>query len=470
MGWESVVDALWQDARYSIRMLRRSPGFTTVAVLTLALGIGVTTAVFSLVNGLLLRPLPVREPQRLVTISSDFAIGRGFTAGIGWNYAMWEQLRQRVDAFAGGFAWSTNRFDLAQGGEIQPVDGVFASGDFFSTLGVQPILGRSFTTTDDVRSGGPDGPVAVISYQLWQRRFGGAASVIGAPFLIDGALYTIVGVTPPEFFGIEVGRTFDVMLPLATEPLVHGKSAAIDQPRRLSLIIVLRLKAEQSLGGATATLRAMQAQILGDSAELPPFVKEPFILTPAGTGTSGAARMSGLRQQYNGQLLTLLLVVGVVLLIACVNLTNLLLARATARQYELSVRSALGAPAWRLGRQLLVESAFLAGLGAGLGVMFALWGSRGLAAQLSTLAEPVVLSPSLDWRVMIFMAAITVVTVLIVGTAPALRAARVAPLDAIKERALAHRGTSGWRGLGGSVVARLAVSSAPRWHCPSSYW
>src|SRR5207249_631914 len=337
-----------------------------------------------------------------VFISSDTAIRLGFKAGLGWNYSMWDALRQRAQIFDGAFAWSLQRVNLAQRGERQRVDGLFATGDFFTTLGVPAIIGRTFTSDDDVRGGGAAGPSAVISYGLWQRRFGGAASIIGTPLLVDGVPVTIVGVMPPEFFGLEVGRTFDVALPLETEPLIHGKHSSLDMGRNFFLIAMLRLKHGQSLDAATAALRTMQPEIVGP-AHVPDFVKEPFTLMPAATGASGAQPgVSGLRRQYERALLTIFVVVALVLVIASANIANLLLARATARRHELSVRLALGAPRWRLARQLLVESLLLAGVGAAAGLAFASWSSRTLVARLSTSDFPVFLDLSLDWRVLAF--------------------------------------------------------------------
>jgi putative ABC transport system permease protein len=312
------------DLRLAFRALRSMPIMSSVAVLSLALGIGANTAIFSLVNSLLLRSLPVAEPQRLVTISSDTALRLGFKAGLGWNYAMWEQLRRRARIFDGALAWRVQRFSLANGGEAQLTHGLYVSGEFFTTLGVPAMLGRAFTTSDDVRGGGPDGPVAVISYGLWQRRFGGTAQVIGSRLLIERVPFTIIGVTPPDFFGLEVGSAFDVALPLGTETLIAGPRASIDEPRRLALSPMLRLKHGQSLESATATLRAMQSEILGPG-DWPPFVREPFTLVPAASG------VSGLRGRYERPLLILLVIVALVLFVACANIANLLLARATLR-------------------------------------------------------------------------------------------------------------------------------------------
>jgi putative ABC transport system permease protein len=442
-----------QDLRLAVRALRTTPIVTAVAILSLALGIGANTAIFSLVNSLLLRTLPIVEPQRLVAISSGTAISQGNTPA--WTYAVWDQIRQRTQMFDGALAWSqglgsTTRFNLAQGGETEPVEGLFANGDFFTTLGVTALLGRTFTAADDVRGGGPDGPVAVISYGMWQRRFGGAATVVGTALVLERVPFTIIGVMSPEFFGTEVGRTFDVALPIGTEALIHGKDSAIDNGASYWLWIMVRLKPGQSLEAATATLRGVQPQIREAAMpqNVPPraqelFLKEPFTLVQAAAGTSR------LRQRYERPLVAILVIVALVLLIACANIANLLLARATARRHELSVRLALGASRWRLARQFLVESFVLAGIGAVLGLMIAAWGSRALVAALSTPVNRVSLNLSLDWRVMAFMAAVTVATAVLFGTAPAWRATRAAPIDALKEHA---RGASG--------DARVSLSSA----------
>src|SRR5688572_27923676 len=205
------LESMRHDVWLALRMVRRSPGFTATIALTLALGIGANAAIFGVINSLLLRPLPVADPHRLVTISSDAAIARG-QAGVPWSFAMWEEFQPHASLFDGAFAWTPTRFDLAERGERQPVAGIFASGGYFATLGVAAVRGRTFTPADDRHGGGADGVVAVISYGLWQRRFGGADSVIGAPLVVDGATVTIVGVTAPEFRGLDVGSAFEVAL------------------------------------------------------------------------------------------------------------------------------------------------------------------------------------------------------------------------------------------------------------------
>jgi predicted permease len=444
--------------RLAIRSLSATPLVSILAVLSLALVIGANTAIFSILNGLLLRALPVREPQRLVHVTDSVLRETGETRVRAWSYPAWLQIRQRPHLFESASAWSFSRFDLASGGETQFVEGIWADGNFFELLGVPAVLGRTFSTVDDQPDGGPDGPVTVISYGCWQRRFGGSQDAIGRVVRLNGVPFTIVGVTPQEFFGVEVGRSFDFIVPLLpTELLARGRDSRLESASTNFLSILARLKPGQSLEAASAALRQVQPEIR--NATLEPWSKDvadryltsPFTVIPAATG------YSTLRSNYQRPLLVLTAIVGCVLLIGCVNIANLSLARALSRRRELSVRLALGASRARLARQLLAESLTLAAAGAGLGLIIAASGGRFLVSQLSTPTNPVSLDVSIDSPVLGFALAITVLTALLFGTAPAFRAARVRPMDALKAQGRATEdGRAGL--LTWLVVAQVAFS------------
>jgi predicted permease len=416
--WE---DAMIQDVRFGVRMLLKNKGFTAIAILSLALGIGANTAIFQLVNAVRLRTLPVRAPEELAEVRmTDMKGARG---GI-WrspavSYPIWEQIRDRQQAFSGVFAWGADTANLAPGGEVRPARVLYVSGDFFNTLGVNAVMGRLFTSSDDQKGCGAPG--VIISHEFWQLEFGGDMNVIGRKLTLADQSFEIIGVTPANFFGMEVGRSFDLSLPICAIPLVRGNNRPL---LGISwwLTVTGRLKPGWSMDQATAHVQAIspdvfQAALPPDypTASVKPFLESKLTAVPAGTG------ISQLREKYEQSLWLLLAIAGLVLLIACANLANLLLARASAREREIAVRQALGASRGRLIRQLLVESLLLASFGAVLGGALAQVLSRFLVAFLSTTADPVFLDLGPDWRVLGFVAALTVATCLLFGLTPAIR-------------------------------------------------
>ncbi|HEY2434554.1 MAG TPA: ABC transporter permease [Vicinamibacterales bacterium] len=434
------------DLRDALRSLRASPVLTLVAVVSLALGIGANAALFSILNSLILKTLPVHDPARLVMID-----------GGSWTNPIWEQIRERRrDLFEDAFAWSAGPVNLAVHGETDAVDGVWASGNMFDVLGVPAFLGRTFTEADDVRGGGAEGAVAVVGYGFWQRRMGGSPDAVGRRLTVDGIDVTVIGIAPRGFLGPDVGRSADVIVPIGARTLVAGQSQVLEARSTWWLEIMGRLKPGQTIDEAAATLDAARPQIR--LASLPAawpakmqarFLSEAFTLTPSSHGDSS------LRRSYTGPLQIVLGLVGAVLIVACANLANLLLARAASRRHELSVRLALGASRFRLAKQLLAETAILAAAGAGIGLLVAQWGSALLVRQIATPSAGVTLDLSIDWRVIAFTTSVAALTALVFGVAPAVGLTRLAPQDAIKEQT---RTVSGDRRFGlRSVLVAVQV-------------
>ncbi len=429
------MDSLVKDLRFGLRQLVLNPAFTIVAVLSLALGIGANTAIFQLIDAVRLRTLPVENPQELAYI--DFApnsqrSGWYSTRSARMTYAVWEQIRVKSEPFSGIMAWSANRFNLAQGGEARYAEGVYVSADFFSVLGASTVLGRTFTAQDD--QPGCGSPGAVISYAFWQREFGGDAGVLGRSLRLDGQALTIIGVTSPGFFGVEVGHRYDVAVPMCSDPLFaeDGKDRIPDR-HAWWLSAMGRLKPGWTVERANAYAQTQSPSIM--EATLPPtyrpddakkFLANKMTVTPGGTG------VSGLRRQYENPLWMLLATTALVLLIACANLANLLLARASVREREIAVRQAIGASRARLIAQLLSESMLLVVFGTALGALLAQALSRALVTFLTTAGNPLFVGLQLDFRVLGFMAGVAIVTCLLFGLAPALRATSIAPASAMR--------------------------------------
>jgi predicted permease len=422
-----LFDDLLQDVRYALRALRSNPGFAAIAILSLALGIGANTAIFSLINAVILKTLPVSHPEQLVQLVINPGGGPTFTNPI------WEQVRDRQDVFSGAFAYSPIRLNLAGGGEVRNARTSWVSGDFFSTLGVRPLLGRTFTAADDKR-GCP--AIAVLSYDFWQREYGGAADVFERRLTLSSHPVRIVGVVPPGFNGIQVGETVEVYMPLCAEGTLVRENSALDKRANWWIWIFARLKPGIGEQQALARMNTLAPQIL--AATMPPgypadaqkyHLNRRFGLLPGATG------YSSIRSDYTSALYMLMAAVGVVLLIACANVANLLVSRASARRKEIAIRMAIGAGRARLLRQLLTESLLLSSMGAVLGVLFAEWASRMLVRFLDTSNSTVVLDLSIDVRVFAFTMGVAVATGILFGLAPAWQGAHVDPHSAMKANA-----------------------------------
>ena len=448
---------LLQDLRLAVRSLRATPVVSVVAVLSLALGIGANTAIFSLVDRLVLRSLPVREPARLALVATTAQLGYQPN----YSYAVFDALAAHTEVFDGVLASSNccGQSTLAVGDSHEVVDRLFVSGGYFATLGVNAFLGRVLTPADDEPGGGPDGTAAVLSYAAWKRRFNGDAAAIGTHVVIDRAPVTIVGVLPPFFLGTEVGRTFDFFLPGRRAAAVFSSTPYDRYTTWLNIIV--RLKPGQTVESSAAALRGLQPELRSTTRgrDEPPaeYLKEPLTLVPAGGGTSGGT--SSLRERFERPLAAVFAVVLMVLLIAAANVANMQLARGTARRHEISVRLALGSSRWQLARLLLAESALLAAAGTATGLVFAEWAARVLVAQLSTGTRPISFAAPIDWRVLAFAGAVMIVTTMLFGVAPAIHASRAAPIDALKDRGQnARAGRARLSSL--VVVAQVAVSLA----------
>ena len=450
------VSSLVRDLTFALRQMRRTPIVSGVALVSLALGIGANVAIFSLVNALVLKPLPVPEPDRLVIVGLERPMGNDTAV----TNPIWEYMRDHQQALMEVAAYGNPRFNLNSGGETRNAQGLFVSGRFFGTLGVTAHIGRTFTADDDRRGGGPDGPVAVLSYGFWQREYGGRSDVLGQSISLDGHPFTIIGVSQRDFLGVQIGRAFDVAAPIGTEPIIRGRESSLDRRSSWWLIMIGRLAPGQTSEQAQSELRSFQPEVrdatmpqdwLADDRKQ--FLSEPFALMPGGTG------VSNLRARYSRPLYVLLGIVGLVLTIACANMANLLLAQSVARRKELAVRLSLGAGRWRLVRQLLVESIMLSTIGALTGLLIARWGSRAIVAMLSTRTQVIEVNLAMDWRVFAFTTAVGVITGLLFGVAPAFRGTRLTPADALRDHSRGVVSGGGRFQIGHGLVAMQVALS-----------
>ena len=423
-----LLDELRADLRYAVRLLRRSPAFTVVAVLSLGLGIGANTAIFSLIDTVLLKSLRVARPEGLFFVDNSGGKSGGRS---GPPYPCYEILRDHTRYFSGMAAFNGRRFKVTIDGVQEQIRGQFASGSYFDVLGVRAVYGRVLTPADDRnigRSGG-DGYVAVISHALWARRFGMSPSVLGKTIQVGTKWVTIVGVTPPEFIGLQVGFPIDVTIPIT---LADGTQS----PQSWWLSVVGRLQDGATVEQARADLDAMFQAYMTDQG-VSTGTGEYFngiVLVPADKG------LNDIRRQLAQPLLVVMGIVAIVLLIGCANVANLLLARGSARRSEIAVRLAIGAGRGRLIRQMLTEGAVLVALGTAAGILFARWSVAFLVGVFADGRAGLVLEPRFDPRVLAFTAAVAVVTGLLFSVLPALHATRV---DAAKPADSARTSTPG---------------------------
>jgi predicted permease len=453
------MESVWRDVRFAFRLMRQTPVVSLVAMLSLALGIGANVAIFSLVNAVMLKSLPIHEPDRLVILAQPPS-EPGRQPGTSFTNPQWEYLRDHQDFLGGVAAQGGARFNLNAGGEARPVVGMFVSGRFFDVLGAVPVVGRGFTAEDDRRRGGPDGPVAVLSYGFWQSEYGGDRQVIGRGIYLDGHAFTVVGVAPPGFYGLEVGRHFDVAVPIGTEPIIRGAESSLDRRSNWWLRFAGRLAPGQTIEQANARLAGFLPSLR--QATMPqdwrPKDQETY-LDKGITAMPGGNGISQLRTRYSRPLFVLLGIVALVLLIACANMANLLLAQSTARQRELAIRLSLGASRWQVARQLLLESLMLSFIGSAAGILLALWGSRALVQLLSTRTALITLDLALDWRVLGFTTLVGVLTGLLFGVAPALRATGLTPAMTLRDHGRGVVSGGGRINVGHGLVAlQVAVS------------
>ena len=459
-GHEKPLPGLGNDLRYAIRMLRLNPGFAAVAILSLALGIGANTAIFELLDAVILRTLPVQSPQRLANIRETHGgrIGSTVARQKNFSFALWQQIRQQQKGFSGIAAWSTEAFDLGQGGEAHYAQGMWVSGGFFRTLGVQPVLGRLLMESDDYRGCGIR--AVVISHAFWQRAFAGRADAVGSRLSLDGQPFEVIGVTPASFYGLEIGRNFDVAVPLCSESAVRTEGSWTESATTWWLDVIGRLNDGWTLERANAQLSSIASGIF--VATLPPeydatarkdYLRFGLKAEPAATG------VSELRADYADPLRVLLAISGLILLLACTNLANLMLARTGARQREIALRLALGASRRRLIRQLLTENVFLALVGAAIGLILAQVLGRVLVAFIANSENPVFLPLYPDMRVLLFTIGIALLTCLFFGVAPAVRAGRTDPGTVMK---MSGRGITAGRQhfllRRGLIVSQVALS------------
>jgi len=448
------LESLWSDFRGAVRIFRTSPGFALVVVATLALGIGANTAIFELIDAVLLQSLPVQNPKQLVQLRlTEGAQTRGnnSTPYPAVTNPIWEKLRDDHEGLSGTAAWAETAFSRDSGGDARFVSGLYVSGEFFRVLGVRPFAGRVFTSADD--QPGCGSPGAVISYGFWQQEFGGRQA-LGQKLMLNNKPVEIVGVTPANFFGVAVGDNFDVAVPICAQPWLETKNI-LNASTQWWLSVIGRLEPGCSVRQVAAHLDAISPGIFASTLR-PDYPRENIrdYLAMKLTAEPASSGVSMLRETYSDPLRFLLGIAGLVLLITCANLASLMLARTAARERDMAVRLAVGAGRWRLIRLVLGESLLLSLAGGLCGAALAQGLSRALVAYLH-----LSLGFTLDWRLFAFLLGMSLLTCLLFGLAAALRASRTAPGAALKTGGRGMTASRGGLGFRGALVASQVALS-----------
>ncbi len=459
------VTPLLNDLRLALRGLRRSPLFAVVAVLSLALGIGANTAIYTLIDQILLRKLPVRAPDELVMLYQQGAHAGSNMGSRMHSYPMYREFQTRAEPLSEVLARRPVETSVTIEGQTERLAAELVSGNYFSLLGVAPALGRVFSSAEDDRIF-QGHPVVVISHEYWQRRFAGAASAVGTKILVNNYPMTIVGVSAAGFAGLDPTRSPQLRVPILMQPVVAPEWAwlKMDDERTRWVQVFGRLKPGYTVASAQGPLQGLFLQIRQHEMTLPgakdftPYIREQFM---KGTLTVAPAAMgySALRNDFSTPLVVLMCMVGLVLLIACANVANLLIARGFMRQKEIAVRLSLGATRRQLVRQLLTESLLLAFAGGAVGLLLASGMTRALLAYIPIEGAPLLVSPSPDARILAFTFTLTLVTGVVFGLLPALRASRPDTWSTLKDTVGAVAGSGGSLFLRKSLVAAQVALS-----------
>ena len=440
------LESVWRDVAYACRLILLRPGFTAAIILVMGLGIGATAGVFRLLDNLVLKSLPVREPERLVYLEKP-----------AFSYPIYQEVKARTgELLSGVFAWKIDRLSVQWADTLEPADVLMASGSFYQTLGISPHRGRLFNDSDDRIGGGSNGPVAVISYAFWQRRFESDPAALGRQIRLDRRTFTIIGVAPAGFFGVAPGLDPELTIPLTT----LSDDGALRSPSTAWLHIMGRLADTQTLAQANAAFATIWPAVLEATTnkDAPPD-RRALYLSRTTALVAGRAGFSKVRNQFEEPLWMLLALVGLLLTIACASAGNLLLARGIARRREMALRLAIGASRSRLVRQMFIEALVWTTLGGAAGLLGSWWGSGVLVQMMATSSEAIVLDVTPDWRVSVVVAVLALIATSACAIAPALRATRLGSVVGLRAHgSIGHGLLRRWSAGKGLVALQVALT------------